>query len=124
MSSIAFDTLTDGGAAESVDASYLVHGMAKASASYNQTANIVLSTMNVSSITDDATGEHTISFINAFSTAAYTTVAADSNPQAYGGEYFGVAKTVGNMQMKTAYGAGMAGFDVDDDNTITLGDLA
>jgi len=74
---IAFDTLSTSGqisgTARSVDTDYLVHGAVKASAmidppnDYSGGANATYYTINVASLTDDSTGNFTLTMTNAFS---------------------------------------------------------
>ena len=74
---IAYDTLSTSGqisgTAKSVDTDYLVHGTVKACAmidppnDFSGGANATYYTINVTSLTDDSTGNFTLAITNAFS---------------------------------------------------------
>ncbi len=63
---IAFDTLSTSGqitgTAKSVDTDYLLNGSAKMVINYDQIADVVRSSLNVSSVSDNSTGDFTITF--------------------------------------------------------------
>ena len=63
---IAFDTLSTSGqisgTAVSVDTDYLAYGSAKMVINYDQIADSIRSSLNVSSVSDNATGDFTITF--------------------------------------------------------------
>ena len=63
---IAFDTLSTSGqitgTAKSVDTDYVVSGSAKMVINYDQIADTVRSSLNVSSVSDNSTGDFTITF--------------------------------------------------------------
>ena len=105
---------------------------AKALCNYNQQTPAVTSSFNVSSVTDDSNGKHTISFSSSFDATDYTTAVyfrrnsdADS-----GGGYYGSnssdTKTVSAMKFRAIY------IDTNDQNltdyaelcTHFIGDLA
>lgn len=72
MSTISVDNITDKSAAETVDATYVVHGTAKAWWSLNGTGTIAArDSLNVSSFDDDGTGHYGANFTNAFGAADY-----------------------------------------------------
>jgi hypothetical protein len=64
MSTLNVANISDG--TDTVATGYVVSGSAKASFRYDQTTNTVLSSKNVSSITDDAAGEFTVNCTSAF----------------------------------------------------------
>ena len=58
---------------DTVDTGYVVNGSAKAWVSFDGTGTVAIrDSMNVSSLTDNGTGDYTVSFTNAFSTADYS----------------------------------------------------
>ena len=73
---IAFDTLqTSGqitGTAKSVDTDYLLNGSAKMVINYDQIADTVRSSLNVSSVSDNSTGDFTITFAASFNDINYS----------------------------------------------------
>ena len=73
---IAFDTLSTSGqisgTAKSVDTDYLASGSAKMVINYDQIADTVRSSLNVSSVDDDATGDFTINFSASFNDINYS----------------------------------------------------
>jgi hypothetical protein len=75
MSTISVDTLEDRSATESVDATYIVHGTTKSFWNYNQnTGPTINESLNISSITDDAAGQHTINYTTSFNAATHAVV--------------------------------------------------
>jgi hypothetical protein len=64
MSTLTVTNISDG--TDTVATGYVVSGSAKASFRYDQAANTVLSSKNVSSIVDDATGEFIVNCTAAF----------------------------------------------------------
>jgi hypothetical protein len=64
MSTLNVANISDG--TDTVATGYVVSGSAKASFRYDQTTNTVLSSKNVSSITDDAAGEYSVNCTSAF----------------------------------------------------------
>jgi hypothetical protein len=65
MSTLNVSNITDG--TTTVDTSYVVNGSAKAWVNYN--ISTVQDSLNVSSLTDNAQGDHTANFSNSFSSA-------------------------------------------------------
>jgi len=63
---IAFDTLSTSGqitgTAKSVDTDYVVSGSAKMFINYDHRQDSIMSSLNVASVSDDATGKFTITF--------------------------------------------------------------
>ena len=72
---IAFDTLqTSGqitGTAKSLDTDYVVNGSAKCWIRFNASTATSASTFNITSLTDDGTGDFTITIANDFSDANF-----------------------------------------------------
>ena len=73
---IAFDTLqTSGqitGTAKSVDTDYVLNGSARMVINYDQIADVVRSSLNVSTVDDNSTGEFTINFAASFNDINYS----------------------------------------------------
>lgn len=66
MSTLSVDTLEDRSAAQSVDASYIVHGSHKVWGSINGTGTIAIrDSFNVTSIDDNGTGDYDFNLTNA-----------------------------------------------------------
>jgi len=73
---IAFDTLSTSGqitgTAKSVDTDYVVNGSAKMVVNYDHASASIKSSLNVTSIADDATGKFTITFSSSMSDVNYS----------------------------------------------------
>lgn len=73
MSTLKVDTVEDLSAGESIDATYLVHGVVTARVFYNASATLAVNeSVNVSSVTDNGTGDHTANFTNNMSSATHS----------------------------------------------------
>ena len=81
MSTLKVNTLTDTAATKSVPIEDVVNGTARAWVNFDGTAATspftianggIRATYNVSSVTDNGTGDYTINFTNAFANANYT----------------------------------------------------
>jgi len=144
---IAFDTLqTSGqitGTAKSVDTDYVVNGSAKMVINYDQIADTIRSSLNVSSVSDDATGDFTITFTASKTDINYSPssvslayaasdrigsfvgirVTSQSTPNARS-----VAFTTSTLRINTGYAANASGAaneaDSDANCVQTFGDLA
>ena len=72
---IAFDTLqTSGqitGTAKSVDTDFVTTGSAKAWSNHDMSGTTARVSLNIASYTDNATGDHSLTLTNAFSSANY-----------------------------------------------------
>jgi hypothetical protein len=88
MSTLSVDTIEDRSAAESVDATYVVHGTLKVWLRGDEAANIQDS-LNVSSMSDDNTGLYTANFTNSFADATHYVWSLGSWSDATGGANFG-----------------------------------
>ena len=144
---IAFDTLSTSGqisgTAKSLDTDYVVSGSAKMVINYDQIADTVRSSLNVSSVDDDATGKFTINFsaskndINYSPSSASLAMAASDRI----GNFVGIRVTsnstpnarsvglfTGSLKMDSGYGANASGAaseaDADANCVQTFGDLA
>jgi hypothetical protein len=144
---IAFDTLSTSGqitgTAKSVDTDYVVSGSAKMVINYDQITDTVRSSLNVSSVDDDATGKFTINFsaskndINYSPSSASLAMAASDRI----GNFVGIRVTsnstpnarsvglfTGSLKMDSGYGANASGAaseaDADANCVQTFGDLA
>ena len=110
MSTLNVSNITDG--TTTVGTSYVVNGSAKAWMSLNGTGTIAIrDSLNISSVTDNATGGYTQNFTNSFSNGNYSTnvtgthdggsyvswgvVANDTPPAttAFRGDYLNAAST-------------------------------
>ena len=144
---IAFDTLqTSGqitGTAKSVDTDYVVNGSAKMVINYDQITDTIRSSLNVSSVSDDATGDFTITFTASKTDINYSPssvslayaasdrigsfvgirVTSQSTPNARS-----VAFTTSTLRINTGYAANASGAaneaDSDANCVQTFGDLA
>lgn len=72
MSTAKFDTLQNVAGTKSVPVSTVVDGSAKAWVNFNGTGTVAIrASFNVSSITDNGTGDYTVNFTNAMTDATY-----------------------------------------------------
>jgi len=87
MSTIKTDTLSNVAGSKTVPMNTVVDGSAKAWVNFNGTGTVAIrASGNVSSITDDGTGQYTVSFTNALSDANYaaSVTAGGSNANYHG----------------------------------------
>ena len=72
MSTLKVNTLTDTAATKSVPIEDVVNGVARAWVNFNGTSTVAIrASYNVTSITDNGTGDYTVNFTNAMSDANY-----------------------------------------------------
>lgn len=77
MSTIKADTLSNLAGSQTVPVSTVAQGSAKAWVNFNGTGTVAIrASFNVSSITDNGTGQYTVNFTNAMVDANYATVSA------------------------------------------------
>ena len=80
MSTLKLDTLSNKAGTASVPSDTIVSGTAKAWVHFNGTGTVAIRrAFNVSSITDNATGDYTVNFTNAMPDVNYTAVAASDS---------------------------------------------
>jgi hypothetical protein len=112
--------------AGSLDTSYVVDGSAKAWVNINGTGTIAIrSSSNAASISDNGTGNYTVTFTNAMNDAEYganvTGATGDTNSVAIGGRY--TTSTASACNFSNAV-AGVGGTDVSYTHVCINGDLA
>jgi hypothetical protein len=73
---ITVSTISDGSV--STSSTNCIQGSAKAWVYYNGATNVVNSSYNISSVTNNGTGDYTLNFTNAFSDANYSIVVGTS----------------------------------------------
>jgi len=129
---IAFDTLSTSGqitgTAKSLDTDYVVNGSAKMVINYDQIADVVRSSLNVSTVDDDSAGEFTINFAASFNDINYSpsssSLAMATNSDRVG-NFVGVkitsqstpnARSVGLFTGSVKIGSGYASSDSSDAN--------
>ena len=108
-SELRVNTLKDAAGANSVAMEYVAGGSAKAWSNYNQATPAVTGSFNVSSISDDSNGKHTVTFTSSMSDTTYAVsvyLRRNSDADA-GGGYIGSnssdSKTSSSMKFKTIY---------------------
>ena len=75
MSTARFDTLSNAAGTSTVPVNTVVNGSAKAWVNFNGTGTVAIrAAFNVSSITDNGTGDYTVNFTTALPDANYSTV--------------------------------------------------
>ena len=77
MSTLKLDTLSNKAGTASVPSDTIVSGTAKAWVNFNGTGTVAINrSFNVSSITDNGTGDYTVNFTNAMPSVNYSVVAS------------------------------------------------
>ena len=76
MSTLNISNITDG--TDTVETGYVLNGSAKAWAKYGMDDNTINDSLNLSSITDNGTGDFTNTWTNGFNTASYSHMANGS----------------------------------------------
>lgn len=90
MSTARFNTLQNAAGSKSVPVDTVVDGSAKAWVNFNGTGTVAIRTsFNVSSITDNGTGDYTINFTSAFADANYAASYASGDASGQGRFAFG-----------------------------------
>ena len=116
MSTLRVSTIQDTAGSNSSTPAAIANGIAKAWVNFNGTGTVAIRAQyNVSSITDNGTGDYTVNFTNALADANYAIAGA--------GEYGGVSTTdmrvivvqtraSGNVRIATTYSNGAGGYDL------------
>ena len=119
--------------AGSLDTQYVVNGSAKAWVNFNGTGTIASrSSLNVTSLVDNGTGDYTISISSSFSDANYTLgnyCAASPTSANFNNRIFGSSiKAAGSHRQAAGYVSstvgGIAAYDNEINDIIFMGDLA
>jgi hypothetical protein len=125
MSTIISANVSDG--TLSIPTTFVTNGSAKAWVNFNGTGTIAArDSLNLSSLTDNGTGNYTINFTNAFSAADYTFALGISNASgvtAVAFQSFGTAPTTTALRVISVSSAGFD-FDTTAYTSATHGDLA
>jgi len=88
MSTLKVNTLTDTAATKSVPIEDVTNGVARAWVNFNGTSTVAIrASYNVSSITDNGTGNYTVNFTTAMTDANYCVSGSGSAPSNYAGGY-------------------------------------
>jgi len=75
MSTLKLDTIASRDGTELTDVTNVINGSAKAWVNFNGTGTVAIrDSFNVSSITDNSTGNYTVTFTNALSNANYSAI--------------------------------------------------
>jgi hypothetical protein len=81
MSTLRLTTISNQGGTASVPSDTVINGSAKAWVNFNGTGTVAIrAAFNVSSITDNGTGDYTLNFTNAMPDANYSLVANGTQP--------------------------------------------
>lgn len=124
MSTISVANITDG--TDTVGTSYVVNGSAKAWVNFDGTGTIAArDSLNLSSLTDNGTGNYTVNFSNAFGAADYIKTTHASTPTSGGsfGEYLASAPTTSAIQYGYQNNSAVL-TDYSQISTASYGDLA
>ena len=87
MSTLRLTTIANQDNTASVPSETVINGSAKAWVNFNGTSTVAIrASFNVTSITDNGTGDYTINFTTAFADASYSALSTNSGSSA-SGEY-------------------------------------
>lgn len=115
MSTAKFDTLQNRAGTKSVPVDTVVDGSAKAWVNFNGTGTVAIrASFNVTSITDNGTGDYTVNFTSAMPDTNYTVqvaAAANLGNQFVAYENMSRTKAVGQAHV-TTYASGVADFSI------------
>lgn len=102
MSTLKLDTLSNKAGTASVPSDTIVSGTAKAWVNFNGTGTVAINrAFNVSTITDNGTGNYTVNFTTAMVDANYATVLGGNRNSANGSFISSQAALVSSVQIKT-----------------------
>jgi len=116
MSTIIASNISDG--TDTVGMEYVTNGAAKSLAQYNQSANTVGESFNVTSITDQATGDFEVNYTNNMATATHIT-SGETNI----GDYFNDAPETTKAKPRT-FSQNNVTADSASNGCLSYGDLA
>ena len=120
-SELRLTTLANNAGTESVDTTYVINGSAKAWVNFNGSGTIAArDSLNLSSLTDNGTGNYTVNFSNAMNNNDYSSLSATRNRMTGSADTYS-ATTSKRIEMFD--GTGTAD-DTDSVNFGLLGDLA
>jgi hypothetical protein len=95
MSTLRLTTISNQGGTDSVPSQTVISGSAKAWVNFNGTGTVAIrSSFNVSSITDNGTGQYTVNFTTAFVDINYVPVATCTHAAGISGE--GIVSFIAN----------------------------
>jgi hypothetical protein len=105
MSTLKLTTLSNQGGTASVPSETVINGTAKAWVNFNgQGTPAITASFNVSSITDNGTGDYTLNFTTAFSDTKYAAVASDQMPASNNyGSVYPAARTTSTLRIYVNY---------------------
>lgn len=121
MSTIKADTLSNLAGTQSVPVATVAQGSAKAWVNFNGTGTVAIrASFNVTSITDNGTGDYTLNFTTAFADTNYALAGLSPNFNiqivvafyATGNDGTGLVKTTSAARIKNS--AGTTGYDATD----------
>lgn len=113
MSTLRLTTLSNQGGTASVPSDTVINGTAKAWVNFNGTGTVAIrAAFNVSSITDNGSGDYTLNFTTSFADANYAPVCMTQNTDTNGNRGAGgaqihdaVSPTTSALRIFTAYGS-------------------
>jgi hypothetical protein len=112
MSTAKFDTLSNLAGTQSVPVATVAQGSAKAWVNFNGTGTVAIrAAFNVSSITDNGTGNYTLNFTNALVDVNYTPLGNNlQDTGANNGQvFYAVALNTNSCTMKSGYVSSLGG---------------
>lgn len=123
MSTLNVANVTDG--TTSVPTGYVVNGSAKAWVGFIGTGTISINdSYNISSISDNATGDYTITLDTDMNNASYGITTGNSNTTTNNGNAAYSSVAAGSFKLRTFRGQDGTTADGTNNTAMTLGDLA
>ena len=123
MSTLNVANVTDG--TTSVPTGYVVNGSAKSWVGFNGIGTISINdSYNISSITDNATGDYTITLDTDMNNASYGITTGNSNTTTNNGNAAYSSVVAGSFKLRTYRGQDGTQADGANNTAMTLGDLA
>jgi hypothetical protein len=122
MSTLSVSNITDG--TDTVETGYVVNGSAKAWINFNGSGTVATrDSYNISSLTDNATGDYATSFTNSFANTNYVATFGNNSGSTYILNYYNDANVFTGSLRMYSYNTSIA-VDVNIATCDIMGDLA
>jgi hypothetical protein len=122
-SELRVTTIANNAGSESVDTTYVVNGSAKAFLTYDQSSVAIDGSFNVSSVTDNSTGNWNVNYTNNMDNATYTWLTGGQDAR-FAGVNTGTVPTTSTVRLYTRVINTAALADVNLNTAGIHGDLA
>ena len=121
MSTLSVSNITDG--TDTVETGYVVNGSAKAWVMHNS-STVAQDSLNVSSLTDSATGKTAVNFSNSFGAKNYATSICSMRSSGSNSHYENNGVSSSASALHAVYISGTSAADTNVASVICVGDLA